>query len=385
LKLFTLKYDNGSIILLDQTRLPENVEYLTLSTAEQVYHAIKEMTVRGAPAIGVCAAFGVCVAARECGGDAGKLEAMAARIRGARPTATNLSWAVDRMLGVLCRQGDMIKNLEREAQAIMDEDVAINRKIGENLLRLLPENGCIMTHCNAGALATAKYGTALSPVYVGLETGRRFKVYACETRPRLQGSKLTAFELREAGVDVTVICDNNAANILKEGNVDAVITGCDRVAANGDAANKIGTFSLSILCRYFGIPFYIAAPTPTIDFSCKSGDDIEIEYRDESEVTLGLGMRTAPEGVRALNPAFDVTPAKNITAIVTEKGVFAASEFKLWGRTHEEFRTRAWRRMRKGHSAHSVSEGSGRDGDKTAYNLGNIKRSARWSAVRRRT
>jgi methylthioribose-1-phosphate isomerase len=286
------------------------------------------MIVRGAPAIGVCAAFGVCVAAYECFGDAEKLKGLAAGIRGARPTATNLAWAVDRMLRVIDQPGDMISNLEREAQAIMDEDEAINRRIGENLLTLLPENGCIMTHCNAGALATTKYGTALSPIYVGLEQGRRFKVYACETRPRLQGSKLTAFELHEAGVDVTVICDNNAANIIKEGNVDAVITGCDRVAANGDAANKIGTFSLSILCRHFGIPFYIAAPTPTIDFSCKTGDDIVIEYRDEREVTFGFGAWTAPEGVKALNPAFDVTPAGNITAIVTEKGIFAPYDLK---------------------------------------------------------
>lgn len=326
MELFTLKYDGGSVILLDQTKLPESVEYMTLSTAEQISRAIKDMNVRGAPAIGVCAAFGVCVAARECGGDMEKLKSLAALIRGARPTATNLAWAVDRMLEVLRRPGDVTANLESEAQAIMDEDAAINRSIGENLLKLLPQNGCIMTHCNAGALATTKYGTALSPVYLGLERGRRFKVYACETRPRLQGSKLTAFELREAGVDVTVICDNNAANILKEGNVDAVITGCDRVAANGDAANKIGTFSLSILCKHFDIPFYIAAPTPTIDFSCKTGGDIVIEYRDESEVSFGFGARTVPEGVKALNPAFDVTPGENITAIVTEKGVFAAAE-----------------------------------------------------------
>jgi methylthioribose-1-phosphate isomerase len=326
--LFTLKYDNGNLILLDQTKLPGSVEYVTLRTAEDVSRAIKDMIVRGAPAIGVSAAYGICVAARECGGDLERLKALAAKIREARPTATNLAWAVDRMLGALKQPGDMISNLEREAQAIMDEDVSINRRIGENLLTLLPQNGCIMTHCNAGALATTKYGTALSPIYVGLEQGRRFKVYACETRPRLQGSKLTAFELHEAGVDVTVICDNNAANVLKEGNVDAVITGCDRVAANGDAANKIGTFSLSILCKHFGVPFYIAAPTPTIDFSCSTGKDIVIEYRDESEVTLGFGARTAPEGVKALNPAFDVTPAENITAIVTEKGIFDASELK---------------------------------------------------------
>jgi methylthioribose-1-phosphate isomerase len=185
-----------------------------------------------------------------------------------------------------------------------------------------------MTHRNAGALATTRYGTALSPVYLGLENGIRFKVYACETRPRLQGSKITAFELSSAGADVTVICDNNAANVLKNGEVDAVITGCDRVAANGDAANKVGTFSLSILCKNFGVPFYIAAPTPTIDISSETGDDIEIEQRDGSEVSEGFGVRTVPKGVKVLNPAFDVTPAENITAFATEKGIFAPERLK---------------------------------------------------------
>lgn len=328
MELFTIEYDGGVLTLLDQTKLPQSVEYLTVTTAEQAYRAIRDMTVRGAPAIGVCAAFAVCIAAREAAGDAHRLKAVAEHIRSARPTATNLAWAVDRVMGAAHKPGNLIENMEREAFLIMKEDEEINRSIGENLLELLPENGCIMTHCNAGALATVKYGTALAPVYLGLERGRRFKVYACETRPRLQGSKLTAFELSEAGVDVTVICDNNAANILKEGNVDAVITGCDRVAANGDAANKIGTFSLSILAKHFGVPFYIAAPTPTIDFECPSGDCINIEQRDESEVSAGFGERTAPEGVPALNPAFDVTPAQNITAIVTEKGAFAPAELK---------------------------------------------------------
>ncbi len=328
LELLTLKYDNGRLILLDQTKLPEKAEYITVDNTKQVYDAIKNMIVRGAPAIGVCAAYGVCIAARECGGDNEKLKELAEYICSARPTATNLSWAVGRMLGVLGKDGDIVANLEEEAGSIMKEDEAINRKIGENLLSLLPENGCIMTHCNAGSLATTKYGTALSPVYLGLERGRKFKVYACETRPRLQGSKITAFELSNAGVDVTVICDNNAANVLKSGDVDAVITGCDRVAANGDAANKVGTFSLSILCKHFGIPFYIAAPTPTIDFSSETGADIEIEQRDENEVAEGFGVRTVPKGVNVLNPAFDVTPAHNITAFVTEKGIFAPERLK---------------------------------------------------------
>ncbi|MDD5016556.1 MAG: S-methyl-5-thioribose-1-phosphate isomerase, partial [Eubacteriales bacterium] len=257
----TLHYDNGVLTLLDQTKLPDEVVYIDISTPEQVYRAIKDMTVRGAPAIGISAAYGMCIAARGCD-DLEKLGAIGEYICLARPTAANLSWAVKRMLGAAGMPGDMIENMEHEADAIRQEDEAINRRIGENLLSLLPENGCIMTYCNAGALATAKYGTALSPVYLGLEQGRRFSVYACETRPRFQGAKLTAFELSQAGIDVTVICDNNAANILKEGRVDAVITGCDRVAANGDAANKIGTFGLSVLAGYFGVPFYVAAPMP---------------------------------------------------------------------------------------------------------------------------
>ena len=329
MRLETIQYDNGVMTLLDQTQLPENEVYKKIDTTESVYYAIKDMIVRGAPAIGICAAYGMCIAARACGGDRPQLKQMAAHINAARPTATNLSWAVDRMLGAAKKPGDIVENMEREAHAIRREDEDINRRIGENLLSLLPENGCIMTYCNAGALATAKYGTATAPIYLGQEQGRTFTVYACETRPRLQGARLTAFELSRAGIDVTVICDNNAANILKEGRVDAVITGCDRVAANGDTANKIGTFGLSVLAKHFSVPFYIAAPTPTIDLSALTGDDIVIECRDACEVTQPFGARVVPEGVCALNPAFDVTPAQNITAIVTEKGAFAPHDMKV--------------------------------------------------------
>ena len=335
--LFTLKYENGKLILLDQTKLPGRVEYVTITKSAQVSQSIRDMIVRGAPAIGICAAFGVCIAARECDGDMEKFKALSDDIRSARPTATNLNWAVERMMAAAAKPGNLVENLEREADTMMREDESINRRIGENLLALLPHHGTIMTYCNAGALATSKYGTALAPVYVGLEQGRRFQVYACETRPRLQGAKLTAFELKEAGVDVTVICDNNAANVLKEGKVDAVITGCDRVAANGDAANKVGTFALSIVAKTFGIPFYIAAPTPTIDFNTRTGNDIVIEHRDESEISQGFGPRTVSEGVRTLNPAFDVTPAQNITAFVTERGVFAPGDLhRLENRTEEQ-------------------------------------------------
>ena len=334
---FTLKYEDGILILLDQTKLPGRVEYVTVTKSAQVTQSIRDMIVRGAPAIGICAAFGVCIAARECGGDIEKLKVLTDGIRSARPTGTNLNWAVERMMSAAGRPGDLIENLEREADAMMREDESINRRIGENLLVLLPHHGTIMTYCNAGALATSKYGTALAPVYVGMEQGRRFRVYACETRPRLQGAKLTAFELNETGVDVTMICDNNAANVLKEGIVDAVIVGCDRVAANGDTANKVGTFALSIAAKKFGVPFYVAAPTPTVDFDTLTGDGIVVEHRDESEVSQGFGLRTVPKGVRVLNPAFDVTPAQNITAFATEWGVFAPDDlFRIKNRAEEK-------------------------------------------------
>jgi methylthioribose-1-phosphate isomerase len=321
--IFTLRYKQGLLTILDQTKLPEKLEYLELHSAEQVYSAINEMKIRGAPAIGICAGYGVCLAAYECGGDIKAITEKAEYICSARPTAKNLSWAAGRMLTALKRPGDIFMNLESEADAIMREDEGANRRIGDNLLSILPENGTIMTYCNAGALATSKYGTALSPVYRGLEAGRRFNVYACETRPLLQGARLTAFELKEAGIDVTVICDNNAANILREGKIDAVITGCDRVAANGDTANKVGTYSLSILAKSLCVPFYIAAPTSTIDFNTKKGEDIIIEQRSEEEVSRGFGVLTVPEGVKVKNPAFDVTPAENITAIITEHGIYA--------------------------------------------------------------
>ena len=324
--LFTIKYAKGVITLLDQTGLPGRAEYLQIDTVRQVCRAIRDMQVRGAPAIGVCAAYGMCIAARQCAGDVRALEKMGETLRCVRPTAANLSWAVGRMMAAAKRPGEMIGNMEAEADAIAQEDAQLNRRIGEHLLGLLPQDGCILTHCNAGALATSAYGTALSPIYLGLERGQRFSVIACETRPLLQGARLTAYELHAAGVPVTVICDNNAANVLRQGRVDAVITGCDRVAANGDAANKIGTFGLSVLARHFHVPFYVAAPTPTIDFTAATGDDIMIEQRDGDEVACYLGCRTVPRGVPVENPAFDVTPACNITAIITEKGVFSPEQ-----------------------------------------------------------
>lgn len=326
--LYAFRYSDGRLFILDQTKLPEKAQYMEITGAAQTAEAIKSMRVRGAPAIGICAAYGLCAEARKNGGDREKLIIAAQGLKGVRPTAKNLSWAVGRMLGALDMPGSLIENLEREAEAIRREDEEANRKIGENLLSLLPENGAIMTYCNAGALATSKYGTALSPVYLGLERGRRFKVYACETRPFLQGARITAYELNAAGADVIVICDNNAANVLRYEKIDAVITGCDRVAANGDCVNKVGTFGLSVLAKEFGIPFYVAAPASSIDMSAGCGGEIEIEMRGSEEMEFFCGRRIVPEGVKVLNPAFDMTPAENITAIVTESGAVSPKRLK---------------------------------------------------------
>jgi methylthioribose-1-phosphate isomerase len=327
----SLKWENRELILLDQTLLPNDVNYVICRTVDDVYRAIRIMQVRGAPAIGVAAAYGMCLTAYSMPSTSKEhffdgLKAAGKLLKTSRPTAVNLMWAVDRMmnkaLDLKDKPIDNIKEeLEAEAIAIHEEDRQINRSIGENLLSLLKEGDTVLTHCNAGSLATAEYGTALSVFYIAKEKGMKIKVYADETRPRLQGANLTAFELYNAGIDVTLICDNMAAVVMSQNKIDAVIVGCDRVAANGDTANKIGTFNVSILAKYFGIPMYIAAPTPTIDMKCKSGADIPIEERSDEEVLCINGKYIAPEGMKVYNPAFDVTPAENITAIVTEKGI----------------------------------------------------------------
>ena len=330
-KVFTLKWEAGTLVLIDQTKLPNLVEYVRINTLEGVFDAIRTMIVRGAPAIGVTAGYGMAISARAA--SVNNFEDFYADLKrsgeyliSARPTAVNLPWAVERMLKktVALKEEalpDILEALEQEAIDIHREDEVINLKLGENLLSLLKEGDGVLTHCNAGALATSKYGTALSPFYLAKEKGIDIKVYADETRPRLQGATLTAFELQNAGINVTLICDNMAAVVMAQGKIDAVIVGCDRVAANGDTANKIGTFHVSILAKYFDIPMYIAAPTPTIDMGCRTGAEIPIEERDDKEITERFGVRTAPEGIKTYNPAFDVTPAKNITAIVTEKGI----------------------------------------------------------------
>lgn len=331
MNLKTLEWKNGELILIDQTKLPNTVEFVTVSTLQEVFDSIKDMIVRGAPAIGVTAAYGVAIAANNIQIDEIKsfkeeLLKQCDYLNTARPTAVNLSWAIEEMKKVIANyNGEVVselqKQLEEEAIKIHKDDIAINKSIGENLLSLLKDQDTVLTHCNAGALATSEYGTALSPFYLAKEKGMNLKVYADETRPRQQGAKLTAFELFQAGVDVTLITDNMAAEVMKEGKINAVIVGCDRIASNGDTANKIGTLGVSILANYFNIPVYIAAPTPTIDMEIESGKDIPIEERSGEEITIINGDFVAPKGVKTYNPSFDVTPAELITAIVTEKGI----------------------------------------------------------------
>lgn len=332
-ELLAIKWDDkrDKLILLDQTILPNKIEYIEYDTVEGVYDSIKDMIVRGAPAIGVTAAYGLYFAAKIAPEDNFEnffkyLKEKSAYLDSSRPTAVNLSWALKVMESKALENKDKdvkeIKDILREeAKRIHEEDIEICKSIGENLITLLKDGVGILTHCNAGQLATSKYGTATSPMYLAKEKGWNFKVYSDETRPRLQGSTLTALELYEAGIDVTTITDNMAAMVMSQGKIDAVIVGCDRIAANGDTANKIGTMGVSILAKYFGIPMYIAAPTPSIDMNTKTGKDIPIEERNSEEVICRFGVYTAPKGVKVYNPGFDVTLHENITAIVTEKGI----------------------------------------------------------------
>lgn len=320
-----LEWKDSQLVLLDQRELPGKVSYIACSTVEEIARAIENLAVRGAPAIGIAAAYGVVLGAAE-GGITGAREAVF-RLSRTRPTAVNLFWALDRMKEVLDRHepGQDSHRVHGElleaAASIHRRDVETNRAIGRHGQELLPASSTILTHCNAGALATGGYGTALGIVRAAREAGKTVRVLADETRPVLQGSRLTAWELLEEGFDVTVLCDSMAGFAMSRTGVDAVITGADRIAANGDTANKIGTYSLAVLARFHGVPFYIAAPVSTLDPSTPDGSRIQIEERPQGEVLSIRGFRTAPEGVKAWNPAFDVTPADLITAIVTETGV----------------------------------------------------------------
>ena len=295
--------------LLDQRLLPREETWIECRTASEVADAIRTMVVRGAPAIGVAAAYGMAMA-RIAGDD---LAVAANVLKAARPTAVNLAWAVDRMLRA---NGELA-----EAERIHREDVEANQSMGRHGAALLGQQATVLTHCNAGALATAGYGTALGVIRAAVESGRRVAVFADETRPYLQGARLTAWELLRDGIDVTLITDNMSGHFFQQGKFDAVIVGADRIAANGDAANKIGTYTVAVLANAHGVPFYIAAPVSTIDPACPSGAEIPIEERSAEEVTEVFGARVAPEGVQVRHPAFDVTPARLITAIITERGV----------------------------------------------------------------
>ena len=322
---------DGRIKLVDQTLLPGELKYVYCDDIESIYKAIKTLMVRGAPAIGIAAAMGTVLGIRNKNSRSfdkfiKELKEVTSYLGSSRPTAVNLFWGLKRMENTVLKNDNKsiseIKNiLLDEAKKILEEDKDICRKIGENGESLINDGDCVLTHCNAGGLATADYGTALALIFVAAKNGKSIHVYADETRPLLQGARLTAWELKNAGIDVTLICDNMAAHTMKRKKVDCVVVGADRIAANGDTANKIGTYNLSIIAKEHNIPFYVAAPVSTFDLTIKSGDDIPIEERGPDEVCQIMGNKIAPDGIKVFNPAFDVTPAKNITAIVTEKGI----------------------------------------------------------------
>jgi len=327
--------EKSALLIIDQTKLPNKVEILSLTKQADIHAAIYMLQVRGAPAIGVAAAIGVYLAAKEIN-EAGyekfyeKFKVAKDYLATARPTAVNLFWALDRMERVVKDNStfstEEIKALlHKEAVKIREEDIWVCRSIGEHGLSLIKDGDGILTHCNAGQLATSKYGTALAPIHLGREKGYQFKVFTDETRPLLQGARLSAFELHENGVDTTLICDNMASQVMKNGWINAIFVGCDRVAANGDVCNKVGTSGVAILAKHYGIPFYVCAPKSTIDMNTKTGDDIHIEQRPAEEITeMWYKDRMAPAGVKVYNPAFDVTDNTLVTALITEHGILRA-------------------------------------------------------------
>lgn len=330
----TVKYENDEMFLLDTTQLPGKLEYVPIHTVKDCYDAIKALVVRGAPAIGVAAGYGMVLAAREARKTSfaefyEDFKRAKEYLATSRPTAVNLFWALDRMDNLVLQNKDqkideLLSLIKLEADNIKQEDIDMCRQIGEHGLTLLKDGMGILTHCNTGVLAASRYGTAVAPVYLAKEKGMNIKVFADETRPLLQGSRLTAYELFHAGIDVTLICDSMAAMVMKNKWVQAVFLGCDRIAANGDVANKIGTYSVAILAKYHGIPLYSVGPTSTIDMGIPDGSHIPIEERAKEEITCGFGKLTAPADVKVYNPAFDVTPNELIAGIITEKGIVRA-------------------------------------------------------------
>ncbi|GAB5045847.1 S-methyl-5-thioribose-1-phosphate isomerase [Thermodesulfovibrio sp. TK110] len=335
----SIKWENGTVYILDQRLLPEKIEYLKCTNYEEIARAIENLSIRGAPAIGIAAAYAVAVAAiglKACSTEKffSELNPVFHRLINTRPTAVNIKWAVDRIKNLIKKNASLsvseLKDLViNEALKIHEEDIETNKRIGENALHFFKEGCTVITYCNAGALATGGYGTATAPMYLAREKGIKFKVIACETRPVLQGARITAFELMQAGIDVTLICDNTAGSLLRKGMIDFAIVGTDRTVRNGDVANKIGTYSLAVLCKENNVPFYVAAPLSSIDLSISSGDMIPIEERASEEVTTIRDVRIAPAGVKVINFAFDVTPAKYVTAIITEKGIFKPEELRF--------------------------------------------------------
>ncbi len=327
----TIEWKNNAIHLIDQTLLPAEYKILQITEIPELAEAVTMLRIRGAPAIGIAGAMGVALAAVNYQGSHNEqlkkiIDNAADVLSETRPTAVNLFWALDRMK----RKYELIQNLSvpdiqnaliKEAQNILEEDKAICRQMGKNGAELFAENVSVLTHCNAGGLATGDYGTALGVIYAAVESGKKVHVYADETRPLLQGARLTAWEMKQASIPVTVICDNMAGVVMQQGKIDCVIVGADRIAANGDAANKIGTYSLAVLAEKHDIPFYVAAPISTFDFTILSGTDIPIEARKPEEIINPFNYQIAPEDIGVYNPAFDVTPHELITAIVTEKGV----------------------------------------------------------------
>jgi len=313
--------------ILDQSLLPNREVYLELQELDELIEAIKSLRIRGAPAIGIFAGYAMYVLARQLQGEdlLPQLEELGRRLAAARPTAVNLSWAVERMLRRARNAAELLPALKAECIAIHEEDIAMCLAIARHGLSLVKEGDGVLTHCNAGPIATSRYGTALGPILLAQEEGMALKVFADETRPLLQGARLTAYELHRAGVDVTLICDNMASMVMKNGWVQACFVGCDRIAANGDTANKIGTSGVAVLAKHYGIPFYVLGPTSTIDMNCPTGADIPIELRDPAEIrSLWYAQPMAPEGVKCFNPAFDVTDHALISGIVTEKGICRA-------------------------------------------------------------
>jgi len=318
----TIQWIDGAAVMIDQTRLPLEERYVTCRTYEEMAAAIRDMIIRGAPAIGVAAAMGAALGVLQ-GAD---FETVCVTLAKTRPTAVNLFWAIDRMKRLYASlegqpREEICRRMVEEARIVREEDIAICRAIGRNGVELVPAGKTVLTHCNAGALATAGYGTALGVIRAAVEAGKGIDVFADETRPFLQGARLTVWELQQDGIETTLITDNMAGHFLKSGRIGCVVVGADRIAANGDVANKVGTYSVAVLAKENGVPFYVAAPVSTLDLTLRSGDEIPIEQRAAAEVTQVFGTQVAPWGTRVENPAFDVTPARYVAAIITEHGV----------------------------------------------------------------